>query len=85
MVELLQVQAHIAKIRLRRSERNISVVRRALDTMQIPEVSFSDDEDDVDVDCMPGVISSSDSDSEPEVATGVSTHTGFDFPPTSSP
>jgi hypothetical protein len=48
-VELLMLQAQVAKVTLREAGQNVEVVRRALDALDIPEVSFSDDEDDHDV------------------------------------
>jgi hypothetical protein len=64
MVELLRLHTHVTKVRLKEADKNISVVRHALDAMHIPEVSFSDDEGgDDEIDCVP-VFHLSDSDSD---------------------
>ena len=63
-VELLLLQARIAKVKLREADQRVDIIRRALDEMHIPEVSFSNVEDEDEENDVMSMFTSSDSDSD---------------------
>jgi hypothetical protein len=63
-VELLLLQAQIAKVKLRETDQWVDIIHRALDEMHIPEVSFSDVEDEDEENDVMSMFTSSNSDSD---------------------